>query len=186
MSEESPKSERSRIRPDEINAFVKRNILTILAGIIAVLVVYITALPDGRLLDPLSTKNVVRMLLVGIFFILLIFGRHDKYQLFRVANSVLVPVTVVMILIYIWLDAWGADELSREDRVIENFSYLFPLVGTACLGIVAILLLRKREILTALVSLLGAGVFFVIAMEEVSWFQRVLDVETSEFFLNLE
>lgn len=156
-----------------------------MAGILAVGAVAITAPSRGNLLSSLETQNVVRLLLIGIFFILLFFGGHSVYKLFRITNCVLVPITVGLLLLYIWIDALGADELSREDRVIEDFSFLFPMVGTACLGIVGLLLLKRRELLVGSVSILGSAVFFVIGMEEISWFQRVLDVESSEFFRNL-
>lgn len=185
MPEQKDNSDTSQTSLAEIKTLVRQHYLTILVGILAVIVVYVTSLPDGRLLESMETRNIVRVLLIGIFFILLFFGHHEKYTLFRITNSVLVPVTVMMILVYIWLDAWGADELSREDRVIEDFSFLFPMVGTACLGIVALLMLKRREILTAAVAILGAAVFLVIGMEEISWFQRVLEVESTEFFRNL-
>ena len=181
----SEQSDPSRFRLAEIASFARQHALTILVGLLTLIVVYVTALPQGALMDPLQTRNITRWLLIGTFFILLVFGQHDKYRIFRVTNSALVPITVVLILLYIWLDAWGADELSREDRVVEDFSFLFPMLGAACLGIVAIMLLRRRELLTMFIAVLGAAVFFVIAMEEISWFQRVLEIESSELFLNL-
>lgn len=166
-------------------SFSRQNYLTILVGVAALAYSFLTYLTDDGGMAPLSTRNVIRLLLIGMFFVLLVFGRNDKYQVFRVTISAMVPISVVLILIYIWLDPLAADNLSREDKLIEDFSFLFPMVGTACLGIVGLMLLRKREVVTALAALLAATVFFVIGMEEVSWFQRVLDVESSEFFRNL-
>lgn len=185
MSEQQESSDSARFGLAALAAFARTHYATILAGILAVVFVYFTALPEDRLMAPLQTRNVARWLLIGIFFILLFFGHRNKYELFRIMNGVLVPVTVVMILIYVWLDAWAADELSREEKVIEDFSFVFLMIGTVCLGVVGGLLLRKREFLTVAISILGAVIFFVIGMEEISWFQRVLEVDSSEFFRNV-
>lgn len=155
---------------------------TIFVGLVAVAWVYFTALPNGELLEPLETKNVIRILLIGAFFLLLVFGRTEPYRLFTATNQILVPAIAALILGHIALDAWGADELSREDRVIEDFSFIFCMIGAVAVGIVMLLELRARQYLPAILAL-GLGiVFFVIGMEEVSWFQRVLDLESSEFF----
>ena len=184
MSKSSAPTNSSAFNVAELKSFATRYYLQIVIGVIAVAVVYATALPDRALMDPLSTRNIVRILLIGAFFILVIFANHNRYQVFKVTNSIMVPVTVVLILLYIWFDAWGADELSREDKVIEDLSFFFLMIGAACLAVVAIYLIRKREFVTAALSVLGAAVFFVIGMEEISWFQRVLEVESTEFFLN--
>lgn len=169
----------------EILSFARLHWVIVLVGILALVVVNITARPNGNLMEPLQTRNVVRILLIGTFFILLIFGRHAKYQLFRVANSVLVPITVVLLLLHFTVDALGADNLSREDRLIEDFSFLFLVTSAACLLVTTLLLLRRREVVTSIIAGLMAMLFFVIGMEEISWFQRELDVESSEFFRNL-
>lgn len=180
-----PEATQNRNNIDAAKSWLVRNTLTVLVGVLALLVVFLTSRSNGLLLEPMETQNVVRLLLIGTFFILLVWGHHDTYTLFQVTNSVLVPITVVLILGYIWFDAWGADELSREDRVIEDFSFLFPIAGSACLALVASLMVRRRAFRTGLLAGLGAITFFVIAMEEISWFQRVLDLETAEFFANL-
>lgn len=42
---------------------------------------------------------------------------------------------------------------------------------------------RARRSIFAVLYLFAAGVFFVIAMEEISWGQRFLDLESPEFFV---
>lgn len=76
-------------------------------------------------------------------------------------------------------------QLSREDVLIEPLSaLLFSL--TAIVLIWQAWKLREKQIpnkqLIAGGCYLLAVIFFVISMEEVSWFQRIADVETPEAF----
>lgn len=50
------------------------------------------------------------------------------------------------------------------------------------IGYAVMLVLRKNR-LQAAIAVFIALMFFVIAMEEISWGQRIFDVESSEFFL---
>src|SRR5690606_34787056 len=78
-----------------------------------------------------------------------------------------------------------ADELSMEDRIVENLSALFLFVSSMILAVSSYQLIRKEEFTTAIFAALLALLFFVICMEEISWMQRVLNIETSEVFLQL-
>ncbi len=74
--------------------------------------------------------------------------------------------------------------LSLEDGPIEWGAFL--LLFCSCI-IIAIAFSKSRNVLSisnaTQVSLaLLSFIFFVIAMEEVSWFQRVLDIETPKMF----
>ena len=73
-------------------------------------------------------------------------------------------------------------ELSLEDGLFEYGSaFLFFGCAILCVSNVMILYLKKnRGYLLLLVPLSLAGIFFLIAMEEVSWFQRVFEIETPE------
>jgi len=75
--------------------------------------------------------------------------------------------------------------LALEGSFVEPLSALFFFLGAAVLGWQAYRTV-SRTFPHKLLILAGLGglalVFFVIAMEEVSWFQRVLEFETPESF----
>ena len=75
--------------------------------------------------------------------------------------------------------------LAFEGSLVETLSAIFFFVGSAVLGTKFCGIVRKRFPNKILV-MVGLGcltfIFFVIAMEEVSWFQRVLEFETPETF----
>jgi hypothetical protein len=71
---------------------------------------------------------------------------------------------------------WVPSGLSREDGVIESLGFSCLLVAGTLALVAAVHLRPKRRLVTAAV-LLGV-VLLVAAGEEVSWGQRVLDVET--------
>lgn len=162
--------------------FLKKHALTIAVGILAIVYVWWSHLPEGVLLAPLSSTNVFRLVLIGSFFLLLIFADQSKQLLFEVTNSVLMPLSAALILIYIVLDPVGADGLAHEDRLIEDFSFIFWMVAVVCMIGVAYRLLRYRQRLAMAAAGALAIVFFVIGMEEISWFQHVLEYDSADIF----
>ena len=77
-------------------------------------------------------------------------------------------------------------KLSREDRLIEYSSALFLLAG--CIYLLYGLRYAKKisgstQLLRLMICGL-AGLYFLIAMEEISWLQRILEIDTPELFSN--
>lgn len=76
---------------------------------------------------------------------------------------------------------WG---LLAEDRLVEWMQFLCFAVISVLLGFVAVT--RARQVPVLSLEVLGlAGLSLLVglaACEEISWFQRVLGVESSEFF----
>lgn len=83
------------------------------------------------------------------------------------------------------IDARLFSQLCREDNLVENLSAV--LFGISAIGFtrIAFLIFRKsnnRISFGSLISLALALIFFLIAMEEISWFQRLLHFETTQSF----
>lgn len=182
-AEGSPDSEtpaRSRVE------FVANHTLTICVGIATMIYLIIVYLLRERMLNPqhgpLGTANVLRAMSMGTFFVLLIFGESAKYRLFQNAHKILVPLTAALILVYFHGNPVGADAIAMEDMLIEDLSVLFLGIGVVSLGYVAYRLAQMGQKLASAAAAFLAFVFFVIAGEEISWMQRVLDVETTAFF----
>ncbi len=73
--------------------------------------------------------------------------------------------------------------LAREDHAVETLSAIIMLLNSALFASVAYILYRYgryRKFLSALVALALSFGFFLIGMEEVSWFQRNLGLETPQ------
>ncbi len=74
--------------------------------------------------------------------------------------------------------------LASEDGIVENLSAALAFASAGIL-LAAAYLQRRRGRSTGRLGLIGllglAGVFALIGLEEVSWFQRVADIETPEF-----
>ncbi len=175
----------ARPHPERVRAgygFLKSHMVTIAVGLAAIVYIYLTHLPDGVLMSPLSSRNVLRLILISAFLLLLIFGHVSKFTLFRTVTTVLVPVSAILVVIYVWLDAPGADGLAREDRLIEDLSFVFLMIGMVAMVAAAIMLYRQRHRLAALAASLLALIFFLIGMEEVSWFQHVFEYDSAAFF----
>lgn len=75
------------------------------------------------------------------------------------------------------------DQLAYEDGVVENISAAALVLASLTMLLVAFKRFGRKAPLLMAMSVLAAVVFFVIGMEEISWGQRILNIESSEFFL---
>lgn len=76
-------------------------------------------------------------------------------------------------------------KLGREGEPVETISAALYFLNCGLFIYSSILLsryLNKTKLFHMMITILFAFVFFLIGMEEVSWFQRVLVIETPEFF----
>jgi len=71
------------------------------------------------------------------------------------------------------------NRLGGEDFLIEELSAVFLLASTLLFALVA---WRSKRNVHRIIAWLLAGAFFVMAMKEVSWFQRYLGIEVPEWF----
>jgi hypothetical protein len=104
------------------------------------------------------------------------------------------PAIVAAILINIAVlglaVAWSGDKvrmfsLLHEDGIVEWMQFLCFSVTAAMLGYVAVeRAMREPRLALATVGIAGVAVVVALAaLEEISWFQRVLNVASPEFFV---
>jgi hypothetical protein len=86
--------------------------------------------------------------------------------------------------------AWSGDSarmftLLHEDGIVEWMQFLCFTVTSAMLGYVAVeRAMREKRITLAVLGIAGISVVVALAaLEEISWFQRVLNVASPEFFV---
>lgn len=100
----------------------------------------------------------------------------------RVAQSMIVGSPLVVLLFFSYVKFYAAPHwyawLVREDGHIENATCLLYLAACAAAGALAYASRKRGEKLRGALLLATALGFFFIAMEEISWGQRILQVET--------
>lgn len=75
--------------------------------------------------------------------------------------------------------------LGREDNPVEALSAAIQLLNSGLFAYVAVVIYKgrnHRKSLKVLVALTFSFAFFLIGMEEISWFQRYLELETPAMF----
>ena len=97
-------------------------------------------------------------------------------QLLKAATLVSLGLTVLSLLIFAMSYNLFHDFV-KEDGIIENASAILFFISSA-LALILLFKTKADKIVLGLISL----VFFVIGMEEISWMQRVLDIETPQSF----
>jgi hypothetical protein len=103
-------------------------------------------------------------------------GQLTNFQFILVA-AVLLLSLYFLYLFYAQPKVFHA--YSRETGVVEVYSARLLFLCCVIFSVTTVLLEKKRY---KPIAFLFTVVFFVMAMEEVSWFQRALDIKTPEFF----
>ena len=71
----------------------------------------------------------------------------------------------------------------QEDSFIENAQAVFYFLSALISGVTAWRFFRQGKTISAAICIAMLAAFGFICLEEISWFQRVLSIESPEFFL---
>ncbi|MEL6354037.1 MAG: hypothetical protein AAFR58_20130 [Cyanobacteria bacterium J06627_28] len=152
--------------PRLYGSYALRSLFFILSSLLAVGVFHTKAVKKQRQEGTLFARNALR----------------SKRQSLLAASIVFLNLLFVGLLF--WIPSLFS-ALALEGSLVETLSAIFFFVGSAVFGTKFYGILRQRFPNKFLV-MLGLGfltiIFFVIAMEEVSWFQRILAFDTPETF----
>ncbi len=147
-------------------------------------------------LPDLGTENLIRTLFISLGLFTIYFGllkfnneKTTTFELFpnerfeRWSIYTAYFTSSLFLVLFIFKPNYFI-ALSFEDYPIEWCSALLLFGASLIFLTLFIRNITKSKIskINKAVFLLLAVVFFVICMEEISWFQRVLDVETNDFF----
>jgi hypothetical protein len=74
-------------------------------------------------------------------------------------------------------------EVVKEDGIAEYLTVIFLLAGSVIFGLKAFRAFRAKNRKRLLISVLAVLAFVFVAGEEISWGQRLLSLETGDFFM---
>lgn len=112
-----------------------------------------------------------------------ILTNKDFYKTFQRAATILVLTAATFAVTMMYINPLFVDYLAYEDGLIENISAVFLALAAFILFIQAFRFITKRHWALTTGLLLMGLLFSFICMEEISWGQRILDIESPEFFL---
>lgn len=140
-----------------------------------------------------SLNYLIRTFFVLLFNILLFWGllnlnkRAKSIRILSENTSWGIKISVIFSFLFLFIliiDPKAFNILSNEDHIIE-WGSAFLLFGTSIVFL-TIWLKKSNNFFTIKwykwISLFLSLMFFIVMMEEVSWFQRVIDFETPEAF----
>lgn len=113
----------------------------------------------------------------------MIYPKNKYYNVFKTVVTIGVPLSVLVVAVATSLRPYSMDVYSYEDGLVENLSALALIVASFIWLIYAGVQVKNKSWKIIFISLIMAGVFFIIGIEEISWGQRILSVESSDFFL---
>ncbi|OGX05510.1 MAG: hypothetical protein A2Z88_10430 [Omnitrophica WOR_2 bacterium GWA2_47_8] len=148
-----------------------------------------------------SDRYIIRMFLIMLtsFFFVYAFsgGANDRQTMFQNGpfldnKNVIVLVSLSIIALFFQtVLAWGGPlvflKMSYEDGPVENLSVLFWLLASGLFAYLCVKLFKKHKAVNSLffISLGLCLAFFLLGMEEASWFQRPLGFATPEALLKI-
>jgi hypothetical protein len=104
-----------------------------------------------------------------------------RKQLSKTAIFIL-PFTLIICLILLWILRYSLYEwLTAEDHLVENLQYMFYLLSSVATLLIVIRFFKIRNISFGAFYLGLAFASFVIAIEEISWGQRIFHISTPGF-----
>ena len=95
-------------------------------------------------------------------------------------------IPVVCFFIFLLLKVFnpsGYEAFVQEDTFIENAQAIFYFLSALLSGAAAWNFHKKGKTIPSAACIVMAAAFGFIGLEEVSWFQRVLSIESPDFFL---
>lgn len=101
--------------------------------------------------------------------------------------SIVIPLSLAILFLFIFIfKTYLFNALSMEDNIIEWGSAILLFASSTVLSITLLKTLKTYtiSIFIKLTLLFLSIIFFIIAMEEISWFQRVLEIDTPKAFAN--
>ncbi|MBT7996594.1 MAG: hypothetical protein HN691_17110 [Bacteroidetes bacterium] len=110
----------------------------------------------------------------------------DSYFSRNVFNTIIICSLIVSLgftLMFI-LNPSGFSKMGLEGNFIEKFSALAFFVCALFFGLLFLKIVKRAPFIYSIANLGFAFLFFLIGMEEVSWFQHTLELETPIAFSN--
>lgn len=145
----------------------------------------------GVIVAPYVIESQLPALIVQ--FILIVFLSHQlifykqkstlRYDFFMKFVQISIPLLVLFSVILMWVRPDIAATAGTEDYWLEVLQPTVLFLSSLTLLISAGFCIVRKSLVGATAAFLGAALLFVLGMEEISWMQRILEVESSEYFL---
>lgn len=158
-----------------MSATLRKNKLLIFLVVGYILLEIIGRVFNIHQLDMYAPRLIAYLLIASV---LVVRPFVEKDGLAKNLVTLLVPIAALTFVTLTAVDPRLADYLVREDGLIEWLSALFLFVASLAMLWFAYRLYKKRNIVGAVVALLGCAALFIVGMEEISWMQRVFEIET--------
>jgi hypothetical protein len=108
-----------------------------------------------------------------------------KYRLYKVLSrlsNILIPVLLVVFVIIYKTNSRFYIYLAREDNLLEWSTFVL-LFLTGVLSLIIAIQIRKNQGPYFCFFLIFSILCILFSLEEISWYQRIFDIKSPEFFL---
>lgn len=125
---------------------------------------------------------VINTLLFICFVLSVVFPRSRYYEVFRKLIIFGVPILVISVVLGLLMQPRFIDNLAIEDGPVEYLSAIASFMASIIWLLFAVHSLAKRRWRFFLIAFLIMGMLLLIGLEEISWGQRIVNAESSEYF----
>ena len=123
----------------------------------------------------LSSRNKLKKLLFSLSF------KHKK-----LLKLLLLTLSIAILCVFIIIKIFLKDYyivIIQEDNLVENCQIIFLFFSFLLSVITSINFLRRKKIFLGILLLIIGFLFLIWAFEEISWFQRIFNIESPEYFI---
>ncbi len=125
----------------------------------------------------------VNSILFFCFMASIIYSNREYEEAFRRLITLVIPLFVALITLGMYTNPVFIDAFAVEDGPVENLSAIICFTAAGMWLIFALNSLVRRNWRLFVVSGVFFAVLALIGLEEISWGQRIVGVESGEFFL---
>ena len=144
-------------------------------GLVTFLETYIS--PDGNIADP--EFEIFRVSITPIFALFTTIFALFTFRTFKIRNKLVTIYYIFfgahILLFSVVYQIANSKHIPFEDNFLEWATFFFSMLAS--------FIFLARGILGSLLACLCSLVWFVFAMEEISWGQRVFSIDSPDFFL---
>ncbi len=141
----------------------------------------------GKFLDLQPTELFIpRLILYTSLAVSIFIFPSLNFEKIQNVISLVIPLAALAVVALTITNTPLADRLAIEDGPIEQLSAFFLMIASTIMAALTVsLLVQRKRPLQVLVSAVCSLIFFIIGMEEISWAQRIIDIETPSYLIEI-
>lgn len=132
---------------------------------------------------PLETFLPILGVVTAVFALTLLYEPHQYFKVFKWGITLFVPLSILLLVVILLISPSAVEAFGAEDRQVEVLSAVASILAAIIWAAWGVKQIKSGQKFNILAAFLIAFVFLMIGLEEISYGQRIFDIQSNEFFL---